>query len=118
MQYYLLETDVNQLNRITIGEYFSHVAKGTDGILVIYNPGEGTVASMSDLSNYWFHDFHGKLETEVHTNEEDSDAFVEKFTDYGRDLMAVYHYKCAIHNNLKYYPKEYENNNWSMNRSY
>jgi hypothetical protein len=117
MQYYLLETDVNQLTRITIGEYFGHVANGTDGILVIYNPLESTVSSIADLSSYWFHDFNGKLESEVHTSEEDSDAFVERFTDYGRDLMAMYHYKCAIHNNLKYYPREIETRDCS-NRSY
>jgi hypothetical protein len=117
VQYYLLDTEVNQLARITVGEWFGHVAKKDDGILIMYNPKESTVSSMSDISTFWFHDFNGKLEEMVHTSEEDSDEFVRKFTDDGRDLMARYHYKCAIHNNLKYYPREIETRDYS-NRSY
>ncbi len=118
MQYYLLNKQDKELNRLTIGEYFGHAASGTDGILIIYSPTEGTVSSMSDISKYWFHILDGKLDTVVHTSEAEADEFVDTFTDFGQDKMALYHYKCAIHNNLKYYPREqHENDNYS-NRSY
>ena len=64
MQYYLLNIDHSDLTRITISEYFAFVAthKLGNNILVLYNPADGTVSSMKDISPYWFHDFNGKLD--------------------------------------------------------
>lgn len=117
MQYYLLQTDVDQINQISISEYFTHVSQGTDGILVMYNPDEGTVASMSDISSYFFHDFNGKLDTVVCTSEQESSEFIADFTDGGRDTRAMRFYRYAINNNEKYYPIKFEDRDYS-NRSY
>ncbi len=109
-QYYILDVPNLELTKLDMRGFLGHLAlsNNPDNILLSYNPDSGFVLSTSNISEYWFHDIHGKLGDAVQNCMEDSDNFVDRFTDFGQDLIAASNYNYAINNNLKYYPRVYE----------
>ena len=111
MQYYILHTDNRELVQISISEYFAHlVTKNEESLLLIYNPITGEVKSLEDISEYWFHDFNGKLEEVAHSSADEAKFYLDLHYDFGKETETLDQYKFTINNQTQYSLAEYQAN--------
>ena len=111
MQCYILHKSNLELMQIPMKDYIKIVLTGdklyNDCIVLIFDPISGNVRSLDDVSKYWFHNFGGSLEENVHLSELDSQYYLDSIADFGSNMMALRDYKYSINRNVKHTLAEY-----------